>query len=88
MEVGATRLPVAERRHLRQVGLCPYCGQEGHELQRYTVRPNPESTRTEGRPCDHPSPGLGVSNPSSSLSAKPFLVFISLAVRHLLFLQL
>ena len=31
----------------------PYCGQEGHQLQRCPVRPNPWSTRAEGRPRDY-----------------------------------
>ena len=67
MEVGATRLPLR-----RQLGLCHYCDQEGHQLQRCPLRPNPGAIRAEGRPCDHPSPGVGVSIPSS-LSTKPFL---------------
>lgn len=79
MEVGATRLSAAERSRRRQLGLCPYCGQEGYQLQRCPLHPNPGSTRAEGRPRDYPSPGVGVSIPSSSLSAKPFLVPISLA---------
>ena len=33
MEVGSTRFPTAERPCRRQLGLCPYCGQEGHQLQ-------------------------------------------------------
>ena len=71
MEVGATHLSAAVR-------LCPYCGKEGHQLQRCQVRPNPRSTRAEGWSRDLPSPRLGLSTPSS-LSTKPFLESISLA---------
>lgn len=79
MEVGATRLPTAERRSWRQLELCPFCGQEGHQLQRCPLCSNPRFTRAEGRSSDHSSRGVGVSISSSSLSTKTFLVPISLA---------
>jgi hypothetical protein len=48
MEVGATHLSVAEWRRRRQLDLCSYCGQEGHQLQWCPVRHNPGATREEG----------------------------------------
>ena len=78
MEVGVTRLPAPERCRRRQLRLCLYCGQGGHQLQRCPVRSNSGSTRAERRSRDLPPPGAGVGIPYSSLSAKPFLMSIEL----------
>ena len=53
MEVGVTRLPAAERRIWRQLGLCLYCGQGGHQLQRWPVLPNSGSTRAREQRDGH-----------------------------------
>ena len=85
MEVEVTHLPAAERHRRRQMGLCLYCGQGGHQLQWCLLLYNVGIHKSRGLSHDLPPPGTGVSIPSSSLSAKPLLVSITLVdVPHVL----
>ena len=78
MEVGDTPLFTAELLRRRKLGLCPYCGQEGHQLQWYLVRPIPGSTRPERWPHDLPSPRVDVSIPFSLFSTNPLRFVLEL----------
>ncbi|KAK6313586.1 hypothetical protein J4Q44_G00169330 [Coregonus suidteri] len=74
MEIGVTHLSAVERRRFRQLGLCAYCGKEGHQLQWYPVRPNPKSTGAEGQLVIIRLPGqlAKYSNTRAEMTTAPY----------------
>lgn len=76
MQIGNTYLSTSERRRRIELGLCLYCGEEGHVLSSCPVRPV--------RPRDRRSPSDGttsqdkVGTASHLLTAKPFLVPVTI----------